>query len=542
MSWTDKQVHNVLDPGHSLDGGDRFSDLNNMAKVSDLPTDVFSIILDYLGRHDYNDVIRVSKSFYKQGLPYLYRDIKFEATKSRSCARNLALLLRTLLERPQLTSYVRVFKLRGPLPFWTKYNPWPEDAKAGPASVNLWGLKGCTTLSKAQKIFASNQIFSLVDESMHKEPKQFKNRSKDALATLVLTRFTELRTLDLGDGFLMHSLFLPQILRRADRLFPKLEHVVLGDKRFDPENAVSYIDLDLIRPVFYSDTVRTFEYLMTQPWQLSWKRPVAPRSESLTMLRLFRTNITRGTLAQLLHATPTLKRFHYEQEILFNANTPTAPPHSPYLNLDGLNIALANLSNTLEECKLTLSLAPGSLSPAEIKLQGLQFPIIQGTLAVLKEMQNLVNVEVPMVMFLGWAPDFAASLSEVLPWGVRCLTLRDDFLLHCPWATGHAMARKLSRVAEYLDKRGVHAPQLTSFQIRIKPSAKDGTWLEDGIRDVGMPLAGSNVVCEVEKEKRADVWGWRFGEGIGKEKEERIDSAMVVRESMYLPIDGVRLG
>jgi hypothetical protein len=518
--------------------------LNTMTKLSELPVDVLSIILEYLSRHDYNDVLRVSRTLHRETLPFLYRDVKFEATKSRSCARKLALLLRTLLEQPHFASYVKVFKLRGPLPYWTKYNPWPEDAKVGLASINLWGLKGCTTLSKSQKIFASNEIYSFVDESMHKEQEQFRNRSKDALATLAMTRFTELRTLDLGDGFLMHSLFLPQVLKRAPRLFPRLEHVVLGDKRFDPENSVSYMDLDLIRPIFYSNTVRTFEYLMTQPWQLNWNRPVSPRNENLTMLRLFRTNITRGTLDQLLHATPHLKRFHYEQELLYNTHTPAAPPLSPYLNLDGLNIALAHLKNTLEECKLTVTLAPGSLSPAEIKLQGFQFPAIQGTLAVLRDMQNLVDVEVPMVMFLGWAPDFAASLEEVLPWGVRRLTLRDDFLLHCPWATGAAMGKKMGRIAEYLDKRGVHAPQLSEFSVRIKPSAKDGTWLEDGIKEVSMPEAGCAIDFEVVKEKRADLWRWRFGEGVGEDKveKERIDSAMVMgRESMFLPLDGIRL-
>ncbi|KAJ4289751.1 hypothetical protein N0V90_011081 [Kalmusia sp. IMI 367209] len=503
-----------------------------MARLPDLPVDILSLIFEYLNRCDYNDVIRVSRPFYKEALPYLYRDIKFEATKSRSCARKLAFLLRTLLERPQLASYVKIFKLRGPLPYWTKYNPWPEDTKAGTAGVNLWGLKGCTTLSKAQKIFASNQIYSFVDESMHKEPEQFRNRNKDALATLNLTRFTELRTLDLGDGFLTHSLFLPQILKRADRLFPKLEHVVLGDKRFDPENSISYMDLDLIRPIFYSNTVRTFEYLMMQPWQLNWNRAAAPRSDSLTMLRLFRTNITRATLDQLLLATPKLKRFHYEQEILFRSNASMAPPLSPYLNLDGLNIALSNLKNTLEECKLTLSLAPGSLSPAEIKLQGLHFPAIQGTLAVMKDMKSLTSVEVPMVMFLGWAPDFAASLCEVLPWGLRQLVLRDDFLLHCPWATGPSCNRNIGRIAEYLEQRGVHAPQLSEFRIRVKSSAKDGTWLEDAIRDVGLPMAGSNVSYWVERERKADVHRWAFGEGVGREKEVRIDSLM--RDS-FLP-------
>lgn len=515
-----------------------------MTKLSELPVGILSIILEYLGRHDYNDILRVSRTLYRETLPFLYRNVKFEATKSRSCARKLALLLRTLLEQPQFASHVKIFKLRGPLPFWTKYNPWPEDVKSGP-SVNLWGLKGCITLSKSQMIFASNEIYSFVDESMHKEQDQFKNRSKDALATLVMTRFTELKMLDLGDGFLMHSLFLPQVLKRAPRLFPMLEHVVLGDKRFDPENSVSYMDLDLIRPIFYSNTVRTFEYLMTQPWQLNWNRPVSPRNETLTMLRLFRTNITRGTLDQLLHATPHLKRFHYDQEILYNANTPAAPPLSPYLNLDGLNIALSNLKNTLEEVKLSVALAPGSLSPAEIKLQGFQFPAMQGTLTVLKDMQHLTRVEVPMVMFLGWAPDFAAALEEVLPWGVRQLTLRDDFLLHSPWATGPSMTKKVGRIAEYLAHRGVHAPQLSEFCVRIKHSAKDGTWLEDAVREVSMPCAGRDVSFGVEKEKRAEVWAWRFGEGVGGDKaeRERIDSAMVVgRESMFLPLEGIRLG
>ena len=121
--------------------------------------------------------------------------------------------------------------------------------------------------------------------------------------------------------------------------------------------------------------------------------------------------------------------------------------------------------------------------------------------------RHLVTVDIPMIMFLGWAPDFAASLSEVLPWGLRHLTLRDDFILHSPWATGPFVARKMGRVAEYLEKRGVHAPQLGEFRIRIKNSAKDGTWLEDGIRDVGMPMVGSNVRFGVEREKRADARG-----------------------------------
>lgn len=495
-----------------------------MAGFSDLPLDMLPLILEYLSRIEYDALVRVSKALNKEVVPYLYRNIKFTATKSRDCARRLAFLLRTLLERPQLASHVNSFKLRGPLPCWTKYNPWPEDANKRVSPVNLWGLEGCTTLSKAQKIFASNQFYQLVDESMHKSQAQFKGRNKDALATLVLTRFTELTTLDLGDGFLMYSLFLPQILKRSNRLFPKLHHVVLGDKRLDPETSVSYMDLDLIRPIFYSTTVQTFEYTMSQPWQLNWNQPTPPRSESLTMLHLFRTNINRATLDQLLVATPNLSRFHYEQEVLFNTSTPGAPPLGPYLNLDGLNIALANLRHTLVDCKISLCMAPGSLSPPEMLEHGMSFPAIQGTLTVLKSMPRLTQVEIPMVMFLGWAPDFAAQLHEVLPTGVRRLTLRDDFVAYCPWAVGFGCSRKVGRVGEFLAQRAVYAPELGVFRMRLKPSARENTWLFDAARDLGASMGDGGVELVVEKEKRAEVYCWRFGKEEGERAGKRKDS------------------
>jgi len=248
----------------------------------------------------------------------------------------------------------------------------------------------------------------------------------------------------------------------------------------------------------------------------------------LTMLHLFRTNINRATLDQLLSTTPNLKRFHYDQEILFNINTPGAPPLLPYVNIDGLNIALANLKNTLEECKLTLSMAPGSLSPAEIADQGFQFPAIQGTLTVLKEMKSLTKLEVPLVMFLGWSPDFAAELKEVVPRQIRSITLRDDLVPYCPWAIGFTCNKKVNRIGEYLELRAGCAPVLQTFQMRIKHSARENTWLVDAARELGERIDGASVEYAVDMEKRADMHCWGFGAGRKKVKERasRNDSLM----------------
>ncbi|PSN68369.1 hypothetical protein BS50DRAFT_362160 [Corynespora cassiicola Philippines] len=493
-----------------------------MARFTDLPEDVLSLVFDQLSQRTVSELSRLCKPLREKAIPYLYQEIIFKAGKSRSCARRLSFLLRTLLERPQLTSHVRAFRLLGPHPNWTKFNPWEAELQQQTWTVNLWGLEGCTTLSKTQTIFASNQFYQLVDEEMHKSIAQFRGRSKDALAILVLTRFSRLTTLELGDGFLMYSLFLPQILKRADSLFPGLKHVMFGDVRPDPDNSVNYMDLDLIRPMFYSRSVEKFQVTMTQPWQFRWNRPEAPRSESLTMLHLFRTNINRFTLDQLLSAAPNLKRFHYDQEILFDHDSAGAPPLSPYLNLDGLNIALANLKNTLEDCKLTLRMAPGSLSAAEVLEAGLQFPPIQGTLTVLKEMQSLRKLDVPMVMFLGWAPEFAAKLDEVLPAGIQHLILRDDFIAYCPWALGNNCTKKVGRIGEYLGSRGTYAPQLETFKVRLTVARTD-YWLLDAVKDLRTPIKRKSVRYWVVKERRKESHCWRFG---SDEEDTRKDSVI----------------
>ncbi|KAF2800477.1 hypothetical protein K505DRAFT_320458 [Melanomma pulvis-pyrius CBS 109.77] len=478
-----------------------------MAHFSDLPLDLLPFVLDRLSKREYNSLIRVCKALHKEVTPYLYQDITFTARNSRGCARRLALLLRTLLERPQLAAHVSALRLYGTQQCWNKENIWPENRDNW--TVKLWGLEDVTILSQAQMILASNQFYQLVDEEMHKSPEQFRGRSKDALAILVLTRFTQLTTLDIGDGFLVHSLFLPQILKRANRLFPKLSNIRFGDKKLESENTVTYMDLDLIRPVFYLPTVKTFEWTMSQPWRFEWKKSQPPRSESLTTLHLFRTNINRVTLGQLLAGTTNLRTFHYEHEIPFNKTNSWSSSISQFLNLNGLNSALSHVANTLEECKLSLGLAPGSLSPDEIIEAGWQFPPIQGTLTVLKGMKNLTKVEIPMVMLMGWFPDFAPRLEEVLPGGITHLFIRDDLVSCCPWAVGFDCNKKVGLVGEYVEGRSVHAPQLYSFKIRLT-AAKNDYWLYHAVKALGAPISGEEVNHYFTNEPGMETHFWRF--------------------------------
>lgn len=496
-----------------------------MPSLTDLPVDLHPLIFEHLSRREYYALALVCKLLHQEAISSLYHDIAFRAGKSSKCARKLAFLLRTMLEKPQFATNVSTFRLLGPHLNWTKDDPWLEEETS--LTANFWGLEGCNTLSRAQKIFASNQFYQLVDAEMHKSMAQYHGRSKDALAILVVTRFTQLKVLELGDGFLIYSLFLPQIIKRAGQLFPKLDRVVLGDRMPDVESSISYIDLDLIRPIFYLPSIKTCQWRMSQPWQFQWNAPERPRSDSLTTLHLFRTSIHRNTLAEILLATPNLKRFKYEQEILFN-RLMLWSNMDYFTNLQGLSSALRNVKNTLEELRLSIKLAPGSLSSKELLSGDVQLPPIHDTL-IIHEMAMLRKIELPMIMVLGWVSDFAARLEEVLPTSIEELTLRDDFIKFCPWATDFNCFKKISRLGEYLDGRAVHAPSLRYFKIRLsKPRAN--LWLDDAIADISTPIFGEGVRHGTSQDDTREVHYWNFG-GV------RVDSGYdTLLPDIYSPI------
>ena len=501
-----------------------------MLRLTDLPSDLLFSTFDLLSKREHYALTRVCHVLNSKATPHLYRNIKFTATKSRSCTRKLALLLRTLLERPRLASRVATLELSGSQKCWEKHDPWPENNERL-TSVKLWGFNQST---RTKSLLTTDMFHHLVDDDMQLSQADLRGRSKDALATLVMTRLVNLHTLELGDGFLRHSIFLPQILKRTDYLFPHLEHVVLGDRQPDRDGAVSYTDLNLLRPVFYSSTVKSFECTMAQPWKFCWSGTNPPWNTNLTSLRLFRTNIERSTLQQLLSATPNLKSFYYEQEIVFNSSTPDAPSLVPYLDLNGLNSALACVRKTLEQCRLVLRLAPGSISASQYASSGIDFPAIEGTLSALKNMWQLTKVEVPMVMFFGWLPRTSVRLEEVLPPNLTELTLRDDFVPYCYWSRSSSRERRIARIRKYIRERNRHAPNMRILKVRLT-SAKE--CLQAAVQDMGVSTDEKGVQTTVLRGTKSETHCWRFEKVTVKSGRPdlgaRVDS--VLREDDPLP-------
>ncbi|OAL55432.1 hypothetical protein IQ07DRAFT_167019 [Pyrenochaeta sp. DS3sAY3a] len=494
-----------------------------MLRLPELPSDLLSSVFEFLSKREFQSLARTCHALNTKATPFLYRNIKFTASKSRSCARKLALLLRTLLERPGLAPEITHFGLFGPQQCWEKYDPWPGNDESS-IKINLWGFDKST---KTLPLLTPNMFYHLVDDDMQISQEELKGRSKDTIATLIMARLMNLNTLELGDGFLRHSIFLPQMLKRIDYLFPDMARVILGDRYLDREAVVSYTDLNLIRPIFYSSTVTSFEWSMMEPWKFRWGEAEAPFNQNLTSLRLFRTNITRKTLFQLLDATPHLKSFSYEQEITFNGSTPGAPSLSPYLELEGLNSALGCVRRTLESCQLILRLAPGSISASQYPSCGIAFPAIEGTLTILKDMPRLKQVEVPMVMFFGWFPRTMAKLDELLPRKITDLTLRDDLVPYCYWSRPSSRGRRIARIGTYLKDRAVHAPYLNTLKVRLI-NAKEQ--LRESVQELSLSAFENGITTRVLRGAKSETYYWRLeGKRIEPRRPElgtRVDSVL----------------
>ena len=156
---------------------------------------------------------------------------------------------------------------------------------------------------------------------------------------------------------------------------------------------------------------------------------------------------------------------------------------------------------------MILRLGPGSISTTEYPLASVRFPAIQGTLTMLKFMPRLVRAEVPMIMLLGWYPNFAAKLEEVLPHGIVHITLRDDLVRYCPWVAPSNAENKVIRISEYIKGRTFHATNLESLKVRLTSAKRS---LVTSISALSISTTGRGSYTNLVRGKKSETYGWRF--------------------------------
>ena len=124
-------------------------------------------------------------------------------------------------------------------------------------------------------------------------------------------------------------------------------------------------------------------------------------------------------------------------------------------------------------------------------------------------MSKLRKIDIPMIVVLGWYPDFAPRLEEIIPSSVRQLTLSDDFVGFCPWVNGFNCFKKIGLIGEYLLNREAHAPELGGFTLKLT-APRVNLWLEDAVMDMKTAVDGPGVVCWTSKRGDVENHNWQF--------------------------------
>lgn len=464
-----------------------------------LPICILQSIFDYLSHKELLSLSHTNGALSKAASPILYREMRCHATKSRSYERKLALLVRTLLEKPQYAGHIKSLSLLGDYECWTIHTLYDESGNYSD-HAGAWGLHRCTFLSGTQIALASNKLSSHLDATTHISV-------KDTLIALLLLHCNSLQTLAIGNGFQKYSVLLPHILKRMSYILPRLQIIKLGIEQPSSKKTIHYVDLSLIRPIFELSKVITFECMMTEPFHFAWTTSNVPQNRFMTTLRLVRTNISRSTLAQLLSTTQHLRVLRYEQELEYYQSSRHSFPFTSYLDLSELNAALSQVQYTLEECALVVRLAPGSTSPSQYDTHGPEFPIINGALS-LANMKHLKKIEVPIFMLVGWSHKPSSQLADVLPHSVSAITFRDDLVPYCPWLVrGSRGSSRIGRVGRYVLSQQHLAPELQTLKIRLT-SAKDH--LRNAVTNLQLLTDTKDIKTSITLGTKSETYTWKF--------------------------------
>ena len=69
--------------------------------------------------------------------------------------------------------------------------------------------------------------------------------------------------------------------------------------------------------------------------------------------------------------------------------------------------------------------------------------------------------------------------------------------------------KKIGLIGEYLLNRGVHAPELAGFTLKLT-APRVNMWLEDAVMDMKTAVDGPGVMCWTSKRGGVENHNWKF--------------------------------
>ncbi|KAJ6779965.1 hypothetical protein PWT90_03343 [Aphanocladium album] len=355
------------------------------AFILELPLELRLSSFGFLPPRDIASTARACKALHTALQPVLYSHIDLCWDWQRDPP--LGLLLRTLLARPELASYVQSLHFQGRSFDEGKFVVWrPEIPTLDVSSL------------PRQEADTAVDLFKLAGSVGDEWKGKLGNGNVDALVTLIVCLAPNLVLLQLGRVFAIETPVLGEVLRqslcgkrntsgpqRTLPAFSKLRQVSFPYRRQDASRRINYKNAADVLPLFYLPALESLRLSIDNPAEFVWPAgAAAPDASSVTSLQLFR--IREQLLGYILSTVPRLRYLKWE---CFYQKWQDKPISQNTIDLDVIGAALAPVRESLVDLVLE---AESDIGRGEIDVP---FMKTSGSISGLRNLKRLKVLRVP---------------------------------------------------------------------------------------------------------------------------------------------------
>ncbi|KAH6990174.1 hypothetical protein EDB80DRAFT_729633 [Ilyonectria destructans] len=373
-----------------------------MKSLIHLPEDIIRCVFEFLSHPNLKVWCLVSKRFRRLAEPWLYNRIEWH-WRALLAGRGppIVPLLRNILSRPELSTYIRSISIHG----YDEFHPLGEAPFEAPISEG--GLGEIVQYIKGTGVpYEDLWIRGLLSNKL------------DAYLAVLVSRLSNLTSLRVDTIWARETRILGMVFRSA--LFQSSNH---GFSTFRHLQELSFFcewgtarrrdpgeeNTADVLPFFYLPGIRRFTATIDNPITFTW--PIkTPDASSLTFLSL--NHIREVHLVQLLSVTKNLKTLEWQWYYDPNAMGETS---KPIVDLEQIGFALFHVRATLTS--LCISTRKGEWGAAPLQ--------INGSLRTLVGCSKLQRLEIPLTLLLGFSPPSYNRLEDILPNSLEYLTITD---------------------------------------------------------------------------------------------------------------------
>ncbi|KAI9877136.1 MAG: hypothetical protein M1830_004711 [Pleopsidium flavum] len=446
-----------------------------------LPVELWDLILHHVAQKDLATLNSVCETLHILTEPLLYAEIRWtegEPSEVSQRSPRIHLLLRSILNRPELAFHIKHAHFRSYFVFmhWEQPNLIPS----------LWQDDGVGSGFTPKEMATAEGLIERAKLCPKKEWREELQRgASDVIIAILLSQLSKLERLDLevpgqtDERPLVGSIFRQALTSAPSALgLPRFESLKAVDVSVDGRNIYCFhpkIDFDTqVASLFDLPAVEslTISWLAPEPPIWPGRQPITP---TLTTLIFKNSRLDENILGQLLAATPNLKRLEcplaYDVEI------------DEYCRCAKLRSALEQIETTIES--LTISVKFWS-SGEKDETWGL-YPGVVGSIGSMKEYTRLKHLEMPLVVLLGWYPDYAPWLWDVLPEQLETICCRDDMTIFETYKWSRE--EMLEEFTDYLSGASV----LKEFTL----SLREARWGERYDSELRQVCEAAGVACRI---------------------------------------------